>query len=260
MSHFITTVLVEGLEPDAQGNLIDEDIEAAMEEALAPFNENTEVLRYKKDCYCIGHKARMAGREAVQEKFGEPFLDACRAAMAEKYPGGLPIFGFNDDAEEAYWNALLKPREDAEAEATAAHPMAGKPDPECDECKGKGWHFSTYNKQSQWDWYRIGGRWNGFYLPTAEDADSAPKGQYGLGVAQAAGNYIPVKDLLEKWDAERFVSFALLTPEGDWLESGSMGWWGIVSGAMSRDEWKQRFRETLEKYPNAVAVAVDCHI
>jgi hypothetical protein len=260
MSHYITTVLLEDLPLNDNGIPDESDVEAALEEAMAPFNENTEVLRYKKDCYCVGHKARMAGREAVQEKFGEPFLDACRAAMKEKYGDERPIFGFNNDEEEAYWNALLKPREDAEAAATAAHPDFGKPDPECDECKGKGWHFSTYNQKSQWDWYQVGGRWNGFYLPTEAEAEAADKGQYGLGVAKVDGNVIHVKDLLEKWDAERFVSFALLTPEGDWLERGSMGWWGIVSGAMSRDEWKQRFRETLEKYPGAVAVAVDCHI
>ena len=252
MSHFVCVVLLEGSKAD------DDDLSDFVNTALDPFDENKTMPRRKTECYCVGHKAKMEAREATNKKYDEPFLEACREKMAEKFPGERPIFGFNSDEEEVYWNALLQPMKDMEKAQFAAHPLKDKADPECDECKGRGWHFTTYNPKSQWDWYQMGGRWNGYFLPP-EEADAADKGQYGLGVESVEGNAIPVRDLLAKWD-ERFVAFALLTPEGDWLERGSMGWWGCVSDAMTRDEWKQRFKETLEKYPEALAVAVDCHI
>jgi hypothetical protein len=31
-------------------------------------------------------------------------------------------------------------------------------DPKCGECKGTGIYKSTYNPNSKWDWYSIGGR------------------------------------------------------------------------------------------------------
>ena len=37
----------------------------------------------------------------------------------------------------------------------------GKPDPKCIECKGTGQHKTNYNPRSKWDWWVIGGRFDG---------------------------------------------------------------------------------------------------
>jgi hypothetical protein len=52
---------------------------------------------------------------------------------------------------EDCWNCPIPPAED--------------PDPECKECGGTGTHLSTTNPKAEWDWYEVGGRWTGFFLP-----------------------------------------------------------------------------------------------
>jgi len=65
MSHFYTVVLVP---KDT------DDIEAKVEELLAPYNENIEVEEYDKKCWCVNRKAHDAGWKSAEDKFG-PFGD-----------------------------------------------------------------------------------------------------------------------------------------------------------------------------------------
>lgn len=55
---------------------------------------------------------------------------------------------------------------------------------QCDECKGSGAHLTTRNPNGEWDYYRIGGRYRGYFKPKARYAGTihshpdydAPKG------------------------------------------------------------------------------------
>jgi hypothetical protein len=97
---------------------------------------------------------------------------------------------------------------------------------------------TTYNPLSKWDWYQIGGRWDG------EMGD---------------GNIVRVSDLPANTSA-----FALVLPDGSWHESGHMGWWAIVTDEKPQDEWRREFLELIAPYQNpqqgALAVLVDAHI
>lgn len=59
-----------------------------------------------------------------------------------------------------------------------------------------------------------------------------------------------------------FSTFAILTPEGEWLERGQMGWFGVVHDEKDEEEWKRNWRETVEKYctPDTIVSVVDVHI
>ena len=96
--------------------------------------------------------------------------------------------------------------------------------------------LSTYNQKSKWDWYPIGGRWN----------NSIP------------GNEVKISEIpIEKIE----TPYAFVTPDGEWVEQGEMGWFGISSNEMDEDEWNAKFREylkTLEK--DIILTQVDCHI
>lgn len=97
---------------------------------------------------------------------------------------------------------------------------------------------TTYNLLAKWDWYQIGGRWDGLY------------GQ---------DNLLRLADLPEKEPP-----FALVLPDGSWQERGQMGWWAIVSNEKSHDDWAQEFSRLIAPYQDprqgAIAVLVDCHI
>lgn len=100
---------------------------------------------------------------------------------------------------------------------------------------GKTYHISTYNPKSKWDWYQVGGRWSNKF----GDGDIAPT---------------------DKALALDATFFALVTPEGEWIEKGKMGWLACVSDPKDEDAWKAETRTILEKFAGHRVVNVDAHI
>lgn len=56
-----------------------------------------------------------------------------------------------------------------------------------------------------------------------------------------------------------FSCFAFVTPEGEWIQRGSMGWWGMVSNEVDDKTWRKQILTILAKYNDCLAVAIDCH-
>lgn len=145
------------------------------------------------------------------------------------------------------------------------------------------------NPNAKWDWYQIGGRWDGVLLAKLEEDETV----------QLWVNSYPVKEIdfeemrkqrlkdlppyhktvydsfwkpeymLEQYPTEeeyirrstQFTTYAVVTPDGEWLEPGAMGWFGI-SAATTDDEreWDNAYPEFLEKYKDCWLTIVDCHI
>lgn len=101
--------------------------------------------------------------------------------------------------------------------------------------------MSTYNPHSKWDWYQVGGRWDGELIT-----------KHGQNKNES---YVCNVD----WEKTP-VPFAFVTPDGRWFEKGEMGWWAIVSNAKDKDAWEEEFRKAVEKYGDANVTVVDCHI
>ena len=60
-----------------------------------------------------------------------------------------------------------------------------------------------------------------------------------------------------------FLPYAYLTPDGEWHETGRMGWWGLDDAtAESREKFLESFETFLEeaKAKNFLITIVDCHI
>ena len=96
--------------------------------------------------------------------------------------------------------------------------------------------LSTYNPKSKWDWYQIGGRWS----------NSIP------------GDEVKMSEIpIEKIE----TPYAFVTPDGEWVERGEMGWFGIGSNEMDKDEWDVKFKEYLKMLgKDIILTQVDCHI
>lgn len=102
--------------------------------------------------------------------------------------------------------------------------------------------LSTYNPNSKWDYYSVGGGWkNGLITKEGKATD---------------------EDYVSKIDWEKSgTPFAFITPNGVWHEKGKMGWWAIVSDEKSDSSWDEEFHKAVEKLGNDVTVTlVDCHI
>lgn len=102
--------------------------------------------------------------------------------------------------------------------------------------------LSTYNPNSKWDWYEIGGRWDGSLV------NKDNKNTNEDYVCQINWN-------------ETCTPFAFIKPNGVWQEKGEMGWWAIVSNEKESDDWKKEFNEFVKNLSDDVMVTVvDCHI
>jgi len=72
------------------------------------------------------------------------------------------------------------------------------------------------------------------------------------------GKYLGIDAWAEA--APAFTTWAVVH-EGQWIEKGSMGWWGISTGDVDQDEWETRVSELVETMPADHWLAVvDCHI
>ena len=112
--------------------------------------------------------------------------------------------------------------------------------------------LTTYNPDSKWDWYSIGGRWSGF-LPLKE--------------LDSEGNHLTTNEALVgevDWEYllnEKFPPFCFVTEDGEWFEKGEMGWWGITTNEKSEDTWETQFSNYIKKLdPDCLVTVIDFHI
>lgn len=112
--------------------------------------------------------------------------------------------------------------------------------------------LSTYNPNSKWDWYCVGGRWNGFLVLKERKEDGSI-----IEVNEAYFNEIDW-DYMKEWNR---IPFCFVNEDGEWYEKGEMGWFAITTNEMEEDTW----RATFEEYINTVeddclVTVVDFHI
>ena len=56
-----------------------------------------------------------------------------------------------------------------------------------------------------------------------------------------------------------FVPFAVVK-DGQWFERGNMGWWGMVSGELDKDEWNNKFYDLFNSSSDDTLLSIyDCH-
>ena len=102
--------------------------------------------------------------------------------------------------------------------------------------------LSTYNPDSKWDWWVIGGRWDGWLL------DHETSGE------QVAANMTTTEDAL----ARGKIPHAIITPDGAWHEHGRMGWWATL--ITENENWDTDARQLLATYPGHQFLILDAHI
>lgn len=227
---------------------------------LAPFDENREVPAYDRECYCVGQNARRRARELAQKQLGTS-IDKLR----EEY-WAMP------ENERPKWSDHIKELVELEEKLEKEQPDYNKPDPDDNEdedsCHGTGFYKSTYNPDSKWDWYQVGGRWSGYFKikPDAEykevlidDYPQTPEHMKKMQ-AERRTDVASVKGIDFEAMGDDIVPFAILH-NGEWFERGSMGWWGMVSDEKDNGEWEKEVRKLLSGLDEDVELtAVDVHI
>jgi hypothetical protein len=153
------------------------DLQEAVTELLAPFDEALEVEPYEVECYCIGREAEEDAHAVATRQFGTTYeirqrLDEENAEkLAHLKKLREPIRAFQEVSDEVIseiqvlqneqdrlWEEAKAPYFAAFEESLKRHPLKDKPDPNCEECGGTGRSVSTENPQGEWDYWGFGNR------------------------------------------------------------------------------------------------------
>lgn len=107
--------------------------------------------------------------------------------------------------------------------------------------------YSSGGARAKCDGYVIGGRYDGQLYGAESEYNLTPaefQERYGLDVLRDEENIRPASEV-----PEGLVPYAVVTPEGAWLDCERKG----------AAAWAAEVRSLLSRYANCVVVAVDCH-
>ena len=248
MSHFMVGVIVH------KGT--DEQVLAEVERLMAPFDEGLEVDPRDEKCHCVNRIARKAGYDAAE---AVKKLEQYRNDFRGLYPNFVT---------DEVWKEYIKPYTDLQEKVEREHPAYEKPLADCEDCKGTGLEKVRYNPNSHWDWFVVGGRWDGaIQNKPREDG----KGGFNFGDEhhQVKNNSISVEDMTDavkrvtkvlEGGVDCCIPFALVTPDGAWHEKGRMGWFGMSANEKEDNVWEKQVMDLLEANPECLVIGVDCHV
>ena len=107
--------------------------------------------------------------------------------------------------------------------------------------------LSNYNPKSKWDWYVVGGRWDG-------------------GIPMKTNTKLEIKScnecMVSQIDMDKIKTpFAYIDTNGNWNERGEMGWFGASSNDKDEKSWNDEFKKFIKNQKKSTIVTlVDCHI
>lgn len=233
MSHFTVTVALPG-------TLAEHEIAGALRDALAPFDENTDVPRYVKATKVeLIEKGRQEIEEYKRGTYAEFLSDPvayaakCRNLRHLEYiAGGAEALLLEPELAARYTELVAEFETMADEEYERFGKRLGRDREvykpmtfdgsfpakldwtdeqvyaeeirwyEAEDIGADGEVYSTYNPKSQWDWYVIGGRWGGYWK--VHEKATATKGMTeasAFGMADSAAAPDRV-DVARKFDID----------------------------------------------------------
>lgn len=244
-----------------------------VDELLAPYSENIEVDKYIR---YTSEEAREKGKERIAST-----IDFWKSKLAdpnvsdENIVRGMSAIERLEKADP--YNYIRDDYED-------------------DMVDSDGNLYSTYNPDSRWDWYSIGGRFSGDLRTNkgeyvddgyAKDLDfgrDEEAYQRNLRFWEIVVEGSPIRDDEEEpfiyYKKEYYIKsyknketfadvcskpiyHAVVTPDGKWHEPGKMGWFASLADEEDELEWRLSFEERFlnrAKANNWYVTLVDCHI
>ena len=159
---------------------------------------------------------------------------------------------------------------------------------ECYEKNGDDWNYnrwklnketgiweewSTYNPDSAYDWYSLGGRWsqsiktksgefvNECFLGEIDWSPFKPEDYCKKEEKNWKGEkYYPLKKSVKWHFTSEDVPFCLII-DGEWYERGKMGWFACVANEKDNKTWNEEFMGLIKDLPeNSEVYNVDFHI
>jgi hypothetical protein len=230
--HWLTIVIIPLDTADPEANVS----EALAGSSAAPNKQFPEHLRR---CHCIGWEAHRFGFDQVDNA---PEFEELRQSISQA----------RQEHNEELEKQLMWQRRVAAKDLERCHPTFEKPDVDCDSCCGSGSYLESRDPAGYWDYWKIGGGWDGALEPYN-------KGKWGSNDTLKR-NCALVADLPESYSPA-----AIITPEGFWYETNA--WLAahepdlqhLPEEKIEYERWEKVCRDIFSEYKDFLAVAVDCH-
>lgn len=264
-----------------------EDSDAEVERLLAPFDENLEV-----EPYICNTKAQIV--ERVRDRIAK-LREDMKLFAEDKYDTEryrvywLSEENVNPRTLQQYYAELLSCENKTDEEIYQWYR-----DGDDDDCYDEnGNELSTYNPNSKWDWYSIGGRWDGYFLNkegnttnvekisevvwdgSDEDKEKAKRFWEIIveGKPLKEGEKRPFTWYNEKYYLDRYHTkeeyaervtrtcpYSVVTPEGEWVAPGEMHWFSSTETDEQQKEYEEWFSKFIAEHQDCYITLVDCHI
>lgn len=263
MSHFAVGVIIPKDIAADESEIMD-----FIEDKMKPYDENMDVAPYRVECDCVGgdsyrHGLRMADiyigtvDDTIRPKFNAWVKDRFGEDYKDHYSTGDEA----EDEMDKMWKEMVTPflqlRQETFDSYAPYHPDYGKPDWNCENCSGTGQRVTRYNPKSKWDYWVVGGRYNGrLYNKTGKPDDLADVED---------DNLISIRAYMQAYhnagdDFNTISMFAFVDKDGMWHERGHMGWWAMVSNEKDPEAWEAEIVNLLNASIDDYLVSLDCHI
>lgn len=288
MTHWMGVIIVK---PPTVGNSIAQQLE----KMLAPFDsdppEGTEPLRKKEVCYCCRHDLGNDSRQFAVEKLGyKSWKELSDAADAEKpvNPYVKELFGGHatkeikrkywefdqEDLKNRWWRNYYYPFKFYEHQYLVSHAIPSKqyplkPREGCDECNGTGYAMMNIGK---WDFWEIGGRYDGEILMAPREHDDDDVELFGREYYKQKYESRLLENNLIAVDgiAPEFVACSILGPDGVFFDRDTdfekdyafgLGIDAYTDPDSLENAWTELFQSRLAKWRgrNLLAVGIDYH-
>lgn len=257
MTHFIGAVIVPE-KPDFTKQMtkypqlygdqfdvsVDESTRTALEEILHPFYEGKWVERWVTREELIADVRESHERYRTEGSYSE-YLELGEQGYREKYP----------HASEAHFRYV----------AEEFPQKLAWTDDQCYE-DAKRWYgqvnsdgsaLDTYNPLSKWDWWTVGGRWEKVYRDIQGETVQAYRDR--LYAAFDEYRELGEQAYREKYPYGNPLIPSVLVANGQWVEIGNHGWFGLRDDQMSEKEFWENALVATEGIEGHI-VYIDFHI
>jgi hypothetical protein len=114
------------------------------------------------------------------------------------------------------------------------------------------WGRNLANPKARWDWYRIGGRWDGWITDNEQPSDNGFN--FGKRHETVENNITTTEAALKRHK----IPHAIITPNGKWHDRGDLWMFGLADKECQKMHAKMS--GLLRKYPGHRIVILDAHI
>lgn len=209
-----------------------------LDRLLEKYDQNIDKPEIE-ECYC---KDRIAQRDAYYEGYKAVSYEDKKKLWWQTTLSYYkePWSECTQEFLENSWTSYFKNNDSKALSVYNSHPLKGKFNPDCLECKGKGYVRVYLNKQAKWNRYQLGGRYTGCLW----GLDNSTRDEFADSLLE---NMIPVDWWLE--NPNKLFPYAVVSRE----------FW--VNNEDCADNWEELVLEYLGQHKeNGMLVSLEVHL